>query len=533
MKILGLLFLVALAGFAQQPPGTAPRVEGRAINSLSGDPVKKATVLLQPRQAGRGTAYTADTDSDGRFVIEDVEPGVYTPTAERSGFMTQVQGAPGARPEPITVEPGQDLTAVTIRLVPLGVIAGRLLDEDGDPVRGAGVEAMVNGYVQGRKQLRVASQTQSNNHGDFRLYNLPPGTYYLRAAIRADRFQFISPLTVFSESKPHGGDAPTYYPSTTEPAGATQIVIAAGAQLKGIDIQMRRAKLYAVRGRQILDQAHRHVSLQIVPVDSEQSVGFSSGVRISSETFEFQNLLPGSYVIMAVRMDGEKRSFARESVQVVNGDVEGVNLAFAPGADVAGVVRIEGALPSGSPIAVSLQLETPSPFGQPNTTAKPDGSFELHDVAPEIYRVNVGPIQGSYLKSIRLGDREVNDERLDLTRGPVPQLVLTLATDVGQIEGKVQTAGGDPAVRVRVTCHSLRSDLSRSAFTDEKGSFRMTNVPPGEYKIFAWEDVPMGAPQDPEFRKPFEKQSVPLNMPPNGHETVELTSISVKPLEMR
>ena len=48
-----------------------------------------------------------------------------------------------------------------------------------------------------------------------------------------------------------------------------------------------------------------------------------------------------------------------------------------------------------------------------------------------------------------------------------------------------------------------------------------------EYKIFAWEDVPFGAPQDPEFRKPFEKRAVALKMEPNGHQTVELTTIVI------
>jgi len=534
MKNLGALFLIALAGFAQPPASsrTAPKVDGRVINALSGDPVKKATVLLQPREAGRGTAYSADTDSNGHFVIEDIEPGVYTPTADRSGFMTQVQGAPGARPEPVTVERGQDLTGVTIRLVPLGVITGRVLDEDGDPMRGASVEAMVNGYAQGRKQLRLVTRTQSNNKGDFRLYNLQPGTFYLRAVSNANQLQFITPGMVFGGTRPQGGYPPTYYPSTSESAAAAPIVVAAGAQLKGVDIQLRRDRLYTVRGKQSLDAAHRHMSLQIVPVNSNQTIGFSSTHRISNDTFEFQDLLPGSYVIVAVRVDGEKRNFAREPVEVVNADVEGVSLTFAPGADMAGVVRVEGALPSASRISVSLQSETPWLFGQSATMAKPDGSFELHDVAPDIYQVNVGTIEGSYLKSVRVGDREIDDVRVDLTRGPVSQLVLTLGTDVGRIEGKVQTARGDPAVRVRVTCipygsHAGRGDLSRFAFTDEKGSFRIQSVPPGEYKLFAWEDVQMGAPQDPEFRKRFEKRSVPLTMPPNGHETVELTSISV------
>jgi hypothetical protein len=76
--------------------------------------------------------------------------------------------------------------------------------------------------------------------------------------------------------------------------------------------------------------------------------------------------------------------------------------------------------------------------------------------------------------------------------------------------------------------HLGRTDLSRSGFTDEQSKFHLRNVAPGEYKVFAWEDVPVGAPQDAEFRKPFEKQAAAVKMESNGHETVELTAISVK-----
>ena len=121
---------------------------------------------------------------------------------------------------------------------------------------------------------------------------------------------------------------------------------------------------------------------------------------------------------------------------------------------------------------------------------------------------------------------------IDLTKGSGPATVL-LATDVGEVEGSVKKANGDPAARVRVTLiaygsHLGRTDLANFGFADDLGKFHLRSVAPGEYKVFAWEDAPAGAPQDPEFRKPFEKQAVAVKMAPNGHETVELTAISVK-----
>jgi hypothetical protein len=171
-------------------------------------------------------------------------------------------------------------------------------------------------------------------------------------------------------------------------------------------------------------------------------------------------------------------------------------------------------------------------MGQSSAEVKPDGSFVISDVVPDVYEITVGVAQGAYVKSIRLGDAEVQDGRIDLTQGSGPVTVL-LGTDVGEVEGSVKKSNGDPAVRVRVTLiaygtHLDRSDLSRSGFSDEQGKFHLRNIAPGEYKVFAWEDVPIGAPQDPEFRKPFEKQAAAVKIEPNGHATVELTAISVK-----
>ena len=173
-----------------------------------------------------------------------------------------------------------------------------------------------------------------------------------------------------------------------------------------------------------------------------------------------------------------------------------------------------------------LHSESPT-FGQASAEVKPDGSFVLKDVAPDVYEVSLGPHAGTYVKSIRFADEEALDGRIDLTKTSGP-LTILLGADVGEVEGTVKKANGDPAVRVLVTLIAYgRRDLSQSGFTGEQGKFHLRGVAPGEYKIFAWEDVPFGAPQDPEFRKPFEKQGLTLKMEPNGQQTVELTTIVI------
>ena len=402
-----------------------------------------------------------------------------------------------------------------------------MLDEDGDAIRGAQVEAQAYSYIGGKKELRSIASVSASDKGEFRLFGLRPGTFYLRCSGRNGGFR-----TRGFGGASTGSFAPTYFPGTTDAVHAAPIEVAAGAQLRGFDIRLRREPLFSIRGK-LPEVKHEGAQrmLQLVQRSGGGQRGFSR--RQDNETFEFMDVLPGSYVVVAAVVEDGRRSIARQAVEVVNADVEGVVLSLVPTVELAGVVRVEGT-PAHPPseMSVSLEAEIAATLGRNSAEVKPDGTFVIPEVTPDVYEVRVGAPQGFYVKSIRLGDAEAPDGRIDLAQGSGPVTVL-LATDVGEVEGSVKKANGDAAVRVRVTLiaygsHLSRIDLSRSGFTDEQGKFHLRNVAPGEYRAFAWEDVTIGAPQDPDFRKPFEKQSVAVKMEPNGHETVELTAISVK-----
>jgi hypothetical protein len=523
MRIALVSGMAAAVLLAQEPAPPRLSVSGVVV-STTGEPIRKAAVILRAKDEN-GSSYTVDSDANGRFMIEDVQPGAYVVSADRQGFGSDTDGAPGAPPPSLKVEAGQSVTDVKIKLVPLGVIAGRVLDDDGDPVRGAQVQAMTYTYQTGKKQLRNIEQIMANDKGEFRLFGLRPGTFYLRASGRNGRFRgIVAPEAAFT---------PTYFPNTTEAAHAAPIDVAAGAQLRGFDIRLRREPRYSVRGkRPEVKHEGAPVMMQIVRRDGFGG-DFHYSQRGDNETFEFMDVLPGSYIVLATVTEDEKTRVARQAVEVVNADVEGVTLNFVPAIEVTGSVRVEGT--PRRPLEnmrVFLQGDMAFRMGQNSAEVKPDGSFAIPNVLPDIYEITVGPTQGAYVKSIKFGDAEAQERRIDLTQGSGPVTVL-LGTDVGEVEGSVKKSNGEPAVRVRITLiaygsHLSRSDLSRFGFTDEQGKFHLRDVAPGEYKVFAWEDVPIGAPQDPEFRKPFERLAGAVKMESNGHETVELTAISVK-----
>ncbi len=514
IRILLSAAIVVCVLAAQEPPARL-FISGIVI-STSGEPVRKARVILRAKDE-TAFSYAAASDANGRFAIQDVQPGDYFVGADRPGFTADDNGVPGAPPPTLKVEAGRSVSDLKIRLIPLAVVTGRVLDDDGDPIRGAQVEAMAYGYQTGKKELDTQEQASANDKGEFRLFALTPGTIYLRAsAENRPRFTSDNSATV--------SFTPTFFPSTTNAALASAIDLSAGAQLSGFDIRLRRERHYSVRGT--LPDVFKHegaqTMLQILSRDGSRE---STGLQQNEETFEFQDVIPGSYVIIGNVMHGGKRSVLRQAVEVGNADVEGVTLNFAPPVNVSGTVRIEGAL--SRPLEKVQIILAGDIFGQHTAEVKSDGTFAIPEVMPEMYRVIIRSQPGAYMKSIRLGDEDVSGGRIDLTKES-GSLTIVLATDVGDVEGSVKKANGDPAVRVRVTLIAGRSDLSRYEFTDEQGKFHMREVPPGEYKAFAWSDAPFGAPQDPDFRKPFEKHAVAVKLDPNGHATVDLTAISVK-----
>ncbi len=87
--------------------------------------------LAFPRPAAAPNATA--TDASGRFKLNGVQPGEYRALASRGGFVRQLFGS-GKIPASLTLAPKQALTNLTLELAPAAVIAGRVVDQDGEPM---------------------------------------------------------------------------------------------------------------------------------------------------------------------------------------------------------------------------------------------------------------------------------------------------------------------------------------------------------------------------------------------------------------
>jgi hypothetical protein len=226
------------------------------------------------------------------------------------------------------------------------------------------------------------------------------------------------------------------------------------------------------------------------------------------------------------------------SLDVADSDLEGIDIVPIPRAVVSGRVQIDGRAendPSLTGIQLSLRRE-PSILGLPSTyTATPaaNGTFSIQSFNSE-WRVSLEKLPpNTYVKSIQIGTVDLLSEPLRIQGTPQRPMEIVLGTDSGSIDGRVNYEVQRAAANVTVVLvpeMSLRRrwDLYKVASTDFYGQFHVAGIPPGDYKLFAWEEVENSAWQNSEFLKAEESRGQPIHISASAHATAELNVIKTK-----
>jgi len=549
MRLVGLALAIApLLLTAQEPAGdqqpatpqlTRPEdkcsIEGQVMNAQTGDPVKKARVRLFSDD-GRNNNYSANTDAGGHYVVQEIDPGSYNLLAERNGFIQAWYGTRGANrnPRPLTLSSAQRVRDVNFRLTPHGVITGRVLDEDGEPVEY--VQVMVKRSVRGRRQLGPEFHGQTDDLGEYRIFGLEPGRYYLSAAYRRQN--------IMAEDRTPGAAAdedyaPTYYPGTSDPAGAVALNIAAGAQLRGMDLTLMKKRTMRIRGKVIKPAGDRlSVMITLLPADKGAMSYYAAAttqVRNADGAFELRGVVPGSYLLIAQSANEDKFYMAQHHLDVGNNNIDNVSLTLAAGLDLKGTVRVDG--PGDTPLGnlqVSLAPQGMVRKGMQAARVSDDGSFTLSNVPPTLYTVYVnGAPETFYIKSIHMGDAEALEAGLDLTSGAAGVLEIVLSPNGGQVDGTVTDSKQQPASQVAVVLapegrRREQTSFFKFANTDAQGHFTIKGIAPGDYKLFSWDQLEDGDYRDPEFLKPYENQGEAVAIRESAHENVQFKLIETE-----
>ncbi len=539
-------------------------IEGIVVRAGTGEPLAKAQVtLIATQTGGAGAASAAErvtgrdlfrafhpsvkTDSSGRFIFANVEAGSYRIAAARNGYVRQEYGQRllGGQGRILTLDAGQTIKEIAFQLLPAGNLSGVVKDPAGEPLAGCQVQLLRVGYNQaGQRIFQAVGSDRTNDRGEYRVYWVTPGRYYL--SVNPAASAHASVILIGSSSPNETVERPyptTFYPGTIDVTQASVIEVHAGADVNA-DILIPQQDLFHLRGR-VIDPSTglppRAASVSIVrrgPAAAPTILGIAPAYNPADGTFDLGDVPPGAYWVRAIVSGNSADTVLpasaagrqvsdffldavfgdRQTSQVavdVSSDVDNLVLSLGSGVTIRGRLSVEGgtlaAVGSVDRIQVTLRPATPGMLMNParGQRMREDGAFTAENVVPGEYFVMAQPLPADYyVKEAQLEQVDVLDRPLVVTGAVAGTLNVVLSSKGGRIDGVVvddrrQPVSGVQAVLVP-DANRGRIDLYRTATTDQRGRFSIRGIATGEYKVFAWEAIEPFAYFDSDFVRRFE-----------------------------
>jgi protocatechuate 3,4-dioxygenase beta subunit len=517
--------------------GTAS-IRGRVVDA-TGKPLSRVEI-----RAGNGTGTQANglTDGDGRYDLNELPAGTYTVNATKANYVRTAWGE--ARPEGpgkrITLADGQKLDNVNLSLKRGGVVTGKIVDEFGDPVTDVFVTAMRYQYIQGQRRLTQNGRGGATNDiGEYRLYGLSPGQYYISATLRNVGFN------MGTDSGDRTGYAATFYPGTGNVAEAQRLTIAAGQTATGINLALLPIQTSKVSGTAV-DAEGKPLGNAMIMVAQRLGAtmmsNMGSAVRPDGK-FTINNLTPGDYTL---RVNGPTGESASIDVTVTGGDINDVQLVVAKPSTIRGrIVFADSATSAGppKPTAIDLGAWRDWAIGQQvrsQAKIKDDGTFEISLQAGHVLirgalstptpPVSPGvPAQAWRLNRVIANDLDVSDTGIDVPpAGTIDNVVVEMTNHSNEVSGRVTDADGNVVRDVFVivyaqdpvhwTIQTRHLSVARPGLDD----LFHVRLLAGDYYVVAMSDVETNAWTDPEFLTAARERATKFSIADGEKKTIDL-----------
>ena len=584
-----------VVSFGTDIPVPKADVELRKVNEAGGTPAPSQPAPGMVFLAPPPPSPTFTTSADGKFSFRNIAPGNYRLYVTRAnGYIPGEYGqrSPVGTGTPLTLAAGQSLQNVRLSMAPTASISGRIVDGDGDPIAYARVQALRVAYEDGQRVLISVRGGATDDRGEYRIYSLPPGDYYVASRppdSRATRNFGGAAIVRFGGGQ--GADAPVvtlratdsgalveetwraiFYPGSFDARTAQVIPLRVGQNLRGIDINLGASATPALHVRGTVVDTTTGIpapgaTIRLLPRHQlTPSVIMPSATADASGRFDVGGVLSGSYSVIVTGASapapqlGLQRGTGLSGYAVIdvgNTNVDGLQLALSPLIDIPFTVTMPGVTFDPSQIKnlrITLNRKpvvTGAPIGGGTITAgwpglptlfqsaevlpAETGGYLLRGLALGDFTVEIAGVPpDAYVKTVSVGRNDVLVEGLQLM-GPLQNpMEIVLASDSGTVSGRVldtrlQPAGNVTAVLVPDPARRYRVDLFQSVATDGQGAFRFSNVAPGEYKIFAWEDVMSGAWHDADFLRSRESLGALARIAPGRNQPVDVRLIPWSP----
>jgi len=509
-----MIALASVAVFGQSVLQPGGRITGLVLRDADGAPMRRARVVLRPLESGT-PALGADANDKGAFEIRDIPRGTYSLTAQRDGYLETSVFLRGTlrMPPRFFIGPGQVVSGVTFRLKPWATLAGKIRFNDGDPAVAVPVQLYREYHQRGRHGFTAVRSTVTDDHGDYRLYDLAPGSYYVAAVYERE------PSTREYEEQARiddaGGEIPvetyatTFYPGTLKLSEAVPVQLRYGGEVGGIDLFLRAVRKAALRGR--VTGGTTGVALSTATVFLERIDAGNTGtlplpVRAEFDkesNFIIKGVAPGSYQLWADGTSEGQRLIGRTFLTVAEQDVSEVNVLALPAREWKGEFRIEGAPELGdardprSNAAPRVTLEPRSERGAIAEAAPRFASdpFTVTLMPDETYDVFVRNLPESfYVSAVRVNGTDVRALGLAGAMASSVPFEIVLDSRGGRLDGRVFGPGGDvwSGASIALIPESPADHLQsyRETAANEYGIFQIAGIPPGKYTLVGWLDDP-------------------------------------------
>ncbi len=482
-----------------QPTSFDCAVDGSVVNSQTGEPIARARITLN----SAGSPASTSTDSSGRWSLSNVACGPAPLLVSRPGFLQQARRAANL----ISGSPMHDMK---IELTPQSVFYGKVLDDQGDPVLRAEVIVFIARIAEGRVSFQRNYASNTNDLGEYRIPNVSRGKYIVcSSAINGPQ-----------------GDVPvsgqTCYPGPIEGGTANAMEMATGREIK-VDFTLHEATAVHVRGTVTGLPEGKNIGINIVPRGPAAGVVNAGGGNGRDGKFDFR-VPAGSYMITADYFEGGKHLLARVPIEAGATDIDNVTVALDGGFNITGHVRIDSQTrQTGGRSQFGINLRTADPTtgsGQLKWDAD-HTSFAFNDMSPGAYRLDVFPPSPFYVKSATLAGQDILNSEFSVAQAAGP-IEIVLADDGGSIEGDVVDADGQPATGGVIALRNGRASNLQGI-----GHFKLSNLAPGDYTVYAWDDANQVPYADQDWMRRYAGGGTPVTVSAGQNVQVKLTQQKV------
>ncbi|HEX5000704.1 MAG TPA: carboxypeptidase-like regulatory domain-containing protein [Terriglobia bacterium] len=554
------------------------RISGRVLDQSSGDALEKATVyawrVFTPTAnsawtLGRTSVSSVETAVDGSFVLAGLPPGNYRLAATMNHYISQEYGerVTGGNGRIFTLHPDERLDGFNVPLAHKGVIAGTIVDQAGSPMPNVDVRVYTRSCRESADKdscvLAAAGvrkwsgdfgaiepfSARTGRSGQYRLEDLGPGNYYVAAQMPDVRVDSQTDRRGHREAY-----ITEYYPGANDAERAGTVRVSPGGRIEGIDFTIRPTRLATVSGAALTtDRRALPADVALIRIGPDTFLRGPQPVGMSRPTitragadgrFQFNDVVPGAYKVMAVANDLNRRRTAIRDVDIQAGAAENLTLALEDGIDISGRMRIERPIPPGFQIrelGLELTLHDADFFPALErariypANLEEDGAFVVHDLIPGgRYSATLGT-SSTQMVATGFFSPSFDVRGKDILKGPVRfgkndrTVDLPIAFANAQVEVVALDHERPQQDRVVLLAPEDRNKMGffRTEMTGASGKAVFSRVRPGNYKVFAWDGMVPEAWRRPKFMESFEEFGRPVRVGESGtiSETVQLIKV--------